>query len=71
MLFPILEPPVPWNFAVVFVGQTIAMNPSVVLAWSQFGPGQQPRAQKIRPLGPVLHVVDDFVAGVMGDPNAF
>ena len=71
LLLPFFEPPVPWYFAVMAVDLSVAFEPCVVLARGQLCPLEQVFAGQSGTLRPILHVVDDLVANVVGDPNAF
>ncbi len=70
-LFPIFEPPVPGYFAVMAVDLSVAFEPCVILARGEFCPLEQVFAWQFGTLRPILHVVDDLVANVMGNPNSF
>jgi len=67
-LLPVLQPPVARNLAIVFVGLPVAILPLVKLARTQPQPGEQPFGGQFRPRRPMLEVIDDFVAGVVGNP---
>jgi len=71
LLFPFLEPPVPGCFAVMAIDLSVAFEPCVVLASGQLCPLEQVFAWQFGTLRPILHVVDDLVANVMGDPDSF
>ena len=69
-LLPVFEPPVARNLAVVLVDLAVAMIPVVKLAGSQPEPAQQLSGGQLGALGPVVQVVDDLVAGVVGNPGS-
>ena len=71
LLLPFFKPPVAGHFPVVQVDFAVTFEPLVVLAGGQFGPLEQGLAGELRTLGPILHVVDNLVASIVGDPNAF
>jgi hypothetical protein len=71
LLLPFFEPPVPGYFAVMAVDLSVAFEPCVVLARGEFCPLKQVFAWQFGTLRPILHVVDDLVANVVGDPNSF
>ena len=70
-LFPFFEPPVPGYFAVMAVDLSVAFEPCVVLARGEFCPLEQVFAWQFGTLRPILHVVDNFVSDIVGDPNSF
>lgn len=71
LFLPILKPPITRYLAVVLVDFPVSFERCVVLARGQLGPLEQVFARQVRSLGPVLHVVDNLVANIVGDPNAF
>ena len=71
LLLPFFEPPVPWYFAVMAVDLSVAFEPCVVLARGQLCPLEQFFAWQFGTLRPILHVVDDLVSDIVGDPNSF
>ena len=71
LLLPGFEPPVARDLAVVLVGFAVAIAPSVVLAAGQLQPEQQLLHRSGGANRPVLQVVDDRVACVVGDPASF
>jgi hypothetical protein len=52
----------------VLVGFAVAVLPLVVLACRQIQPAQEGFGRQLRAPRPVLDVVDDFVARVVGNP---
>ena len=68
--FPVLQPPVARDLAVVLVGLAVAVLPVVELAGAQAEPAQELPSRKLRALGPMLDVVDDLVARVVGNPGS-
>ncbi len=71
LLFPFFKPPVPGYFAVMAVDLSVAFEPCVVLARGEFCPLELVSAWQFGTFRRILHVVDDLVANVVGDPNAF
>ena len=70
LLLPVLKSPIARDLAVMFVGLAIAIFPLVVLAGCQPQPIQEPPGRYVSPLRPVLDVIDDFVAYIMGNPHS-
>jgi hypothetical protein len=70
LLLPVFEPPVAGNLTIVLVDLAVAVFPVVELAGAQTNPPQQSAGGKLGALGPVVDVVDDLVAGVVGNPSA-
>src|SRR5260370_9243848 len=70
LLLPVFEPPVPRDLAVVLVDLSVAVLPVMELAGAQSQPAQQSSGGQLGMLGPVVHVVDDLVAGVVGNPRS-
>lgn len=71
LLLPRFEPPIARDLAVVLAGFTVAFVPGVVLAAGQLQPEQQLLHRSGGPNRPVLQVVDNRVAGIMGNPASF
>ena len=67
---PRLEPPVARDQCVVLVGQPVARRPVVELAGGDPEPADEPSHGDLGASGPVADVVDDGVAGVVGNPGA-
>jgi hypothetical protein len=53
------------------VDLSVAFEPCVVLARGQLCPLEQVFAGQSGTLRPILHVVDNLVSDIVGDPNAF
>ena len=70
LLFPVLEPSIAWNLAVVLVGLAVACFPIVKLARAEPQSAQQAFGGQFRANYPVAHVIDDFVANVVRNPAA-
>src|SRR3990172_10574183 len=64
------EPPVSRHAAVVLVGFAVAAFPVVELALGQVEPSQDALRRHVHTLRPTVHVVHDFVACVVGNPNS-
>ena len=71
LLLPGFEPPVARNLAVVLVGFAVPFAPRVVLAAAQLQPEQQLFHRCLGTIRPVLQVVDDCVARIVGNPASF
>ena len=70
LLLPRFEPPVARDLAVVFVGLAVATFPIVELARAERQPAEQTFGGQFRAPRPMVEVVDDFVARVVGNPAA-
>ena len=70
LLFPIFEPPVAGNPAVVFVDFAVALPPVVELAQTDSDPLDDLLGRDFRPVRPVTNVVDDLIASVVGNPGS-
>jgi len=70
LLFPILEPPIARNLAVVLIDLAVASLPIVKLARTEPQPTQQAFGGQLRTVRPVADVIDDFVASVVRNPAA-
>ncbi len=71
LLLPILEPPVPRDFSVMLVGLTVSFLPIMKLAGAQPEPRQQTLGGQLGPFRPMLDIIDDVVAGIVGNPASF
>ena len=71
LLLPFFKPPVARDLAVVLVGLAVATFPIMELARAEPQPAQQTFGGQFRALRPVVEVVDDFVARVVGNPASF
>jgi hypothetical protein len=67
-LLPVLEPPVTGDVGVVLVDAAVAGAPGVELALGDPQPADQAMRGDFRAIGPVADVIDDLVAGVVGNP---
>lgn len=70
LFFPILQPPVAGNLAVVLVDLAITLFPVIELLLAQPQPGEQLFRLDLGALRPVLDVIDDGVARLVGNPAA-
>ncbi len=68
LLFPILEPPIAGDLAIVLIRLAITAFPVMELACAEPQPAEKPPSGQLRALLPVIDVIDDFVAGVVGNP---
>ena len=69
LFFPVLQPPVAGDLAVVLVDFAVTVLPVVELAGAQAKPTQKPTRWKLGAVGPMLDVVDDLITRVMGNPG--
>jgi hypothetical protein len=70
VFLPVGEPMVARQPAVVLVDLAVAFPPVEELAPRDADPGDQARAGQFGLLGPGADVIDDGVAGVVGNPGA-
>ena len=70
LLLPVFEPPVARHPAVVFVPLAVAILPVVELALADAQPADELPGRNLRALVPTAHVIDHFVAGVVGNPTS-
>jgi hypothetical protein len=70
LLLPVFEPPIARHPAVVLVAFAVAILPVVKLARCDAQPSDELPGGNLRALVPTPHVIDDFVAGVMGNPTS-
>src|SRR5579872_6129237 len=68
LFFPVLEPGIARDLAVVFIDFAVALLPVVELAGAQREPAQEPAGRQLRAHGPVADVVHDLVARIVGNP---
>lgn len=68
--FPVFEPPVAGDPAVVFVDLAVAFLPVIELARADSQPGDEAVSGDLGPFRPVADVVDDLVARVVGNPGS-
>ncbi len=69
--FPVFEPEIAGDLAIVLVGFSVAILPRMELACAQFQPAQQLFGGQFGAVGPVADVIYNFVASIVGNPNAF
>jgi hypothetical protein len=70
LLFPVFEPPVAGNPAIMLVDLAIALPPVIELALAQADPLNELLGRDLRPIRPIANVVDDLVTGVVGNPGS-
>ena len=70
LLFPIFEPPIAWNPAVVLVDLAVPLPSVVKLALSDAQPGDKLLGWDLRPIRPITGVVDDLIMSVVGSPGS-
>jgi hypothetical protein len=70
LLFPVYEPPVAGNPAIMLVDLAIALPPVIELALAQADPLNELLGRDLRPIRPIANVVDDLVTGVVGNPGS-
>ena len=70
LFFPVLKPPIAGDQTVVLVDLALTVFPVVELAGTQAQPTKELTRRELRPLGPVVDIVDDFVTRVMGNPGS-
>jgi hypothetical protein len=68
--FPVLEPPIARDLAVVLVDFAVTVLPVVKLTCAQAEPTQELTSRKLRAVGPMLDVVDNLVTRVVGNPGS-
>ena len=71
LFLPLFQPPVAGHQAVVLVDFAVAFLPVVELTGAETGPGGDPPGRNFRAAVPVTDVIDDLVAGVVGNPASF
>ena len=64
------QPPVPWNPTVVLIDFAEALPPVVELAFTDAEPGHELFGRDLGPFGPAADVLDDGIAGIMGNPKS-
>lgn len=69
-LFPVFEPMVAWNPAVVFVYLSVTLLPAVKGAFWHADPAEDAMGRNLAPALPMLHIVDDAIAYVVGNPDS-
>jgi hypothetical protein len=70
LLFPVFEPPVAGNPAIMFVDLAVTLPPVVELALADAQPLDELLGRDLRPIRPVASVIDDLVTGVVGNPGS-
>ncbi len=70
LLFPVFEPPVAGNPAVMFVDLAVTLSPVIELAQAKAQPLDEPLGRNLRSFRPIANVVDDLIASVMGNPGS-
>ena len=70
LLFPVFEPPVAGNPAIMLVDLAIALPPIIELALAQADPLNELLGRDLRPVRPIANVVDDSIASVVGNPGS-
>lgn len=68
LFFPVLEPEIPGDLGVVFVGPSVSLFPIEVLATSDPEPLNDVLRRGLGTLGPVSDVIDDLVSSIVGNP---
>jgi hypothetical protein len=58
------------ELGVVLIDPAVSLPPLVELARSEFEPGEQLLRREFRTLAPAIDVIDDFVPGIVGNPNS-
>ena len=70
LLFPVFEPPVAGNPAVMLVDLAVALPPVIELAQANSDPLDDLLGRDLRPVRPIANVVDDLIASVVGNPGS-
>ena len=70
LLFPVFQPPVAGHKPVVLVDFSVAFLPVVELTGTETGPSDDLPGRDFRAVSPVMNVIDDVVAGVVGNPDS-
>lgn len=65
------QPPIARHQAIVLVSLAVTVAPLVEFAGAQLEPGEQPLLRKLGAILPVLDVIDDLVASIVGNPASF
>src|SRR6185437_10547837 len=71
LFLPALQPRVAGDLSIVLVDLPVPLLPSMELAGPERQPAEEPAGRQLGPHGPVVDVIDDLVAGVMGNPASF
>ncbi|MDB5392294.1 MAG: hypothetical protein JWM11_7940 [Planctomycetaceae bacterium] len=67
-LFPVFQPEVSRDFAVVFIGLSVAQLLRMLLARPRVDPTEETEGRDFRPVGPVVDTVDNLIARVVRNP---
>ncbi len=70
-LLPVFQPKVPRHLTIVLRDFAVSFLPIVKLAATNTQPSNEPFGRYLRPLGPVVDIVDDRIARVVGNPASF
>ena len=70
LLFPVFEPPVAGNPAVVLIDFAVMFSPVVELALTDADPLDDSLGRDFRPVRPITNVVDDLITSVVGNPGS-
>jgi hypothetical protein len=70
LLFPVFEPPVAGNPALVLVDLAVTLSPVVELAQADADPLDDLLGRDFHPVRPIPNVVDDLIASVVGNPGS-
>ena len=70
LFFPVFEPSIAWNPAIVLVNLAVTLPPVVELALSDAQPGDKLLGRDLRPIRPITGVVDDLITSVVGNPGS-
>jgi len=69
LLFPVLEPEVSGNPAVMLIDPAITLFPAIEFAAGYPEPVDESSCRELGPTSPVMDKVDDLVPGIMGNPG--
>ena len=70
LLLPVFEPPVTRNPGVMFVDFAVPFFPFVEFLFGDGDPSDDLFGRQFGAIGPALHVVDDGVTRIVGNPFA-
>ena len=70
LLFPVFEPPVAWDPAVVLVDLAITLSPIVELAQTDADPLDELLGRDLRLVRPIPNIVDNLIASIVGNPGS-
>jgi hypothetical protein len=71
LFLSVLQPRVAWDLGIMLVDLAVAMFPVVKLASTQLEPAQDPSYRLFGAVRSVIHIVEDFVPSVVGNPSSF